>query len=102
MITHKIIRAPDKQLMDVNGKFKGEHHSEDHKRFILARSLMRNEWKIGQIVRHRGQKFQITDIYENNYFVVWQGLMPKFIELYDPESNQCIVVHPSEIKRSRR
>lgn len=102
MITHNIIIKKEEPPKKLSKKFKGEIGSLEHKEFILARAVMNNPFKIEEWVFYHGLKCQVLDIYESIEMpVVWNKLVPKFIEIWDMQAN-CLLVHTGEIKKVRK
>jgi hypothetical protein len=103
MITHQIIHQPEEPEPDATRKFKGKYGSEAHKKYIFERSWMRQTFQPGEWVKYRGQSHEIVDIYTHMSMPIeWKGLKPCYIELWNPKEKECILAHPSELKRTRK
>lgn len=104
MLTHAITpyKVPVRLKHEPESKrFKGEIGSDKHKEFILDRALQRCKYSPGEHVYYRGKNYQIISIYMDFKDVIWDGLSPLFVEIWD-DTNGFWVVHPSVLKRTRK
>lgn len=105
MITHTIapymVPAPRVHVQgEQSKKFRGVPGSPDHKEFIFHRALKGCNFTIGQHVTYKRNPVQITDIYTvYSGCIEWDGLKPKFVEVYDGE--ELLLMHPSDLRRTR-
>ena len=77
-------------------------NSEEHKKVILQGNLRNCSYADGDMVEVLGRTGDwgyIIDVLDLERFdkVEWVNLMPRFMEVYLVESNDTIMVHPSEI-----
>jgi hypothetical protein len=100
MITHQIIKQQERPKTSPKARYKGEFGSDDHKRYILERSWLHQPYSIGEWVVMAKKHYQIIDIYSHlSLPIQWDHLKPLYIELYDPETQELFLVHPSDIKK---
>lgn len=106
MLTHSITKYEPVKVEERRDstRFTGIIRSEEHKKFIHARTLLiceNNGIVEGDQVRYLGQMACVVDIYkEDRYaFVEWNDLECKCIELFLYDSQECVCVHPGSIRR---
>lgn len=104
MITHEI--SPHKALPPLQrvtpiGKFKGKQGSIEHKIFIFERARAYCPFSYGDQVRYNKTKStgMVIDLYEDFGYVEWEGLKPLFVEVFDYQSQELYVAHPSNLKK---
>lgn len=108
MLTHVIMREPPvrkKQMFgsDKSERFTGEYGSEDHKRFIHKRCLLRgNHLSVGDKVTIKGQAGIVCDILGPEEFdkVEWgSSLECKCIEVMIYGEEATCLLHPKMMRR---
>lgn len=99
---HSIIKAGGKPI-GKGSKFSGVSGSAAHKEFIFERAKLGHSFSKGDHVTLKRNPVQIVEIYEDyGPHVEWDGLCPKFVEVWDGNEKQLIVlVHPSQLRRKR-
>lgn len=84
-------------------KFQGTSGSGEHKKFIFERAISQCHFELNDHVLYKRNPYQIVDIYMTyGDHVEWDGLKPRYIELWDHERpNEVILRHHSELRRKR-
>jgi hypothetical protein len=100
MITHAINEAAELPLFQTRGaKWRGEIGSDDHKTMIFTRSKANHAYQLYDDVLYKGMPCFIQDMHDDIRLVEWDGLKPKFIEVWSHETNEFYMVHPSDLRR---
>ena len=108
MLTHqiklKIERKPLPGTVTQIGdqKPKVRHGSENHKRAIAKGSMSWNDWAPGDYVSvstHPGDSGWVVDVLDMDKFdaIEWDGLKPRFIEVYMDGLQESILFHPADL-----
>lgn len=78
--------------------------SEEHRRFILARTIERIinedrfEFGLKYKVKGRSSVVQLVNVIDDYKSVKWDGLMVKCMECFLPDGQTTELFHPSELR----
>lgn len=106
MLTHcikfhnKVVNPPVNLL--THEKPKTRVGSELHKKSILKGTLKWSDWEIGDTVVVKnmvGDYGHVIDVLDLEQFdkVEWDGLKPKFIEVFMVEIMESVMCHPADL-----
>jgi hypothetical protein len=101
MITHQIRVASQASTKEKEDRYVGVFGTDEHKKFIHARALLKCKYEAGMPVKFRGASGVVLDVLDESAFdsVEWRGLECKFVHVFFYGTNTEVLFHPSELKK---
>lgn len=102
MITHTIAPYAERPLTkhQQQHRFDGEFGTEKHKEYIFDRALRKCKFEVDDVVMYKGKKYEIFGVNIDFRQVLWDGLTPLFIDIWDGH-NIMHTVNPGVLKRKK-
>jgi hypothetical protein len=108
MITHQIIRYQPKMKVGKDGKPKFINGSEEHRRYILERTVQAT--RAGEFhiegnaywIKGRSPNAILISICEDYKLVKWDGLKVLCMEVFIPDEQEFEMYHPSDLLKPRK
>lgn len=101
MISHSIVvfSPPKDKKIKSRGKLRGmEIGGSAHKREIFERAIESCEWLPGDVVKFKGQEYEVVFVEESFEECTWDGLSPLLVGIYGDDQT-FEYVHHNRLKR---
>ena len=79
-------------------RYTGDYGTEEHKKFIHKRVLLKNTLEAGMHVYYKGRTGVVVDVINDFNICPWRGLECLCVEVYMYDTNASYMCHPNQLK----